>query len=223
MKFAALAAFAALAQCASAHYIWTTLIAGSTTSTAAVRVPVNNSPVTAPTAPNFICNTVGTPATQTLSVAAGSTIGFKLDNTLYHLGPAAIYLGKVPSGQTAAGWNGQGADWFKIAEWGATYPNGRNSAMSFADFNAGQLTTTLPKDVPNGEYLVRIEQIGLHVVDAPQWYISCAQIDVTGGGSASPAKVSMPPYSATDPGLTVDIYNVPAPDYVVPGPRPFTG
>jgi hypothetical protein len=110
MKFAGLLALAALAQSVSAHYIWNTLIAGSTTSTAAVRQPVNNSPVTSPTASNYICNT-NTAASATVSVAAGSTIGFKvcfnalglclpylsglqLDNTVYHLGPAAIYLGK---------------------------------------------------------------------------------------------------------------------------------
>ncbi|KZV97643.1 glycoside hydrolase family 61 protein [Exidia glandulosa HHB12029] len=224
MKFAPVVAFAALAQSASAHYIWTTLLAGSTTSTAAVRQPLNNSPVTSPTSSDFTCNVIGTPATQTVNVTAGSTVGFKLDNTIYHLGPAAIYLGKAPSGTTAAAWNGSGASWIKIAEWGATYPQGTSGAMSFADYNLGQLTTTLPRTVPNGDYLLRIEQIGLHVVGAPQWYISCAQITVTGGGSASPTKVSMPPYSASDPGLTVSIYANPAPSpYVVPGPRPFTG
>jgi hypothetical protein len=74
------------------------------------------------------------------------------------------------------------------------------------------------------QYLLRIEQIGLHVAGAPQWYISCAQITVTGGGSANPTKVSLPPYSSSDSGLTANIYANPAPSpYVVPGPRPFTG
>jgi hypothetical protein len=130
--------------------IWSTLIAGSTTSTAAVRQPVNNSPVTSVSDANYKCN-VHSAASATVSVAAGSTVGFKLDNTLYHLGPAAIYLGKVPSGSTAASWDGSGASWFKIAEWGATYPGGTSSAMSFADYNAAQLTATLPRSVPNGD------------------------------------------------------------------------
>lgn len=76
------------------------------------------------------------------------------------------------------------------------------------------------------QYLVRIEQIGLHVAGAPQWYISCAQISITGGGNANPAKVSFPGYAqasggcpcsvmnmihelnniVSDPGLTVNIY-----------------
>ncbi|KAL0571312.1 hypothetical protein V5O48_010647 [Marasmius crinis-equi] len=206
MKFAApLLSAALLAQSASAHYIWTTLIAGSTTSTAAVRQPLNNSPVTSVTSNDIRCNVNPSPASQTVSVAAGSTIGFKLDNTLYHQGPAAIYLGKAPS--TAASWDGSGANWFKanlfIAEWGATF-----NPFTFTDFNANQLTTTIPSSVPAGEYLVRIEAIGLHVAGAPQWYISCAQISITGGGSANPAKVSIPGYvSPSDPGLTVNIYN----------------
>jgi hypothetical protein len=102
--------------------------------------------VTSTSASNFICNT-NTPASDTVSVAAGSIVGFKLDNSVYHIGPAAMYLGKVPSGSTAATWNGQGTSWFKIAEWGATY----NGQMSFSDMNAGQLTATLPGSVPAGD------------------------------------------------------------------------
>lgn len=206
-----------MAPCISGHYIWTTLIAGSTNSTAAVRQPLTNSPVTDVTSNDIRCNVNPTPATQTVSVAAGSTIGFILDNTIYHLGPAAIYLGKAPS--TAASWDGSGANWFKIAEWGASF-----NPFTFTDYQLGQLTTKIPSSVPPGEYLVRIEQIGLHVVGAPQWYISCAQINITGGGSAKPSKVSIPGYvSPSDPGLTVDIYYPTPTAYTVPGPTVFKG
>ncbi|KAG6863686.1 hypothetical protein C0991_004123, partial [Blastosporella zonata] len=167
--------------------IWFNLIAGSTTSTAAVRQPLNNSPVASVTSNDVRCNVNPTSATATVTVAAGSTIGFQLDNTVYHLGPAAIYLGKAPS--TAASWDGSGANWFKIAEWGATF-----NPFTFTDANVSQLTTTIPANTPAGEYLVRIEQIGLHVAGAPQWFISCAQIKITGGGSGNPAKVSIPGY-----------------------------
>ncbi|KAG7086065.1 hypothetical protein E1B28_003585 [Marasmius oreades] len=220
MKFtAALLSSALLIQSASAHYIWNTLIAGSTTSTGAVRMPLSNSPVLDVTSKDITCNVNPTPATETVSVAAGSTIGFKLDNTLYHLGPATIYLGKVPSGSTAASWDGSGANWFKIAEWGATF-----NPFTFTDLNANQLTTTIPSTVPAGEYLVRIEQIALHVAGAPQWYISCAQVKITGGGSANPSKVSIPGWlSPSDPGLTVNIYYPIPTSYTVPGPRPFRG
>ncbi|KAH9476534.1 putative endo-beta-1,4-glucanase D [Psilocybe cubensis] len=217
MKLSGLVGIAILAQSASAHYIWNTLIAGSTTSSAAVRQPINNSPVTSVTSNDVRCNVSPGAASQTVSVSAGSTIGFKLDNTLYHQGPAAIYLGKAPG--SVASWDGSGANWFKIAEWGATF-----NPFTFTDFNLAQLTTTIPSNTPSGEYLVRIEQIGLHVAGAPQWYISCAQINITGGGSGNPSKVSIPGYvSASDPGLTVNIYNPVPTSYTVPGPRPWRG
>ncbi|GLB44352.1 putative glycoside hydrolase family 61 protein [Lyophyllum shimeji] len=218
MKLAAqFIALAYLAHCASAHYIWHTLIAGSTTSSAAVREPLNNSPVTDVTSNDIRCNVIPTPATETVTVAAGSTIGFQLDNTIYHQGPAAIYLGKAPS--TAASWDGSGANWFKIAEWGATF-----NPFAFTDYGASQLTTTIPANTPPGEYLVRIEQIGLHVVGAPQWYVSCAQIKITGSGTGNPSKVSIPGYvSPNDPGLTVDIYYPVPTAYTVPGPAVWRG
>ncbi|ESK86500.1 glycoside hydrolase family 61 protein [Moniliophthora roreri MCA 2997] len=214
---ASFASLALLAQCASAHYIWTTIVAGGTTSTAAIRQPQNNSPVQDVTSPDITCNANPAPATETVEVPAGSDITFKLDNTLYHQGPAAIYLGQAPG--TAADWDGSGTNWFKIAEWGAEF-----DPFSFVDFNLSELTATIPASVPDGEYLARIEQIGLHVAGAPQWYISCAQIKITGGGSASPSKVSIPGYvSPDDPGLTVNIYNPVPTAYTVPGPPVFSG
>lgn len=62
----------------------------------------------------------------------------------------------------------------QIAEWGATF-----NPFRFVTQDQSQLTTTIPSNTPSGEYLVRIEQIGLHVAGAPQWYISCAQINVS--------------------------------------------
>ncbi|KAF8055220.1 glycoside hydrolase family 61 protein [Lyophyllum atratum] len=217
MKFASILSLAAAAQGASAHYIWTTLIAGGTTSTAAVRQPVNNSPVTSVTSNDVRCNTNPGAASQTVSVASGSSIGFKLDNTLYHSGPAAIYLGKAPG--SVASWDGSGANWFKIAEWGANF-----NPFKFTAEGQSQLTATIPSSTPAGEYLVRIEQVGLHVAGAPQWYISCAQIKITGGGSGNPSKVSVPGYvSASDPGLTVNIYYPVPTSYKVPGPAVWRG
>lgn len=129
MKFATIFSLAAITQSASAHCkflgifphtiftqlftdIWYNLLAGGTSSTAAVRKPLSNSPVESATSTNLRCNVNPMPATATFSVAAGSSIGFQLDNTIYHQGPAAIYLGKAPS--TAAAWDGSGANWFKV-------------------------------------------------------------------------------------------------------------
>ncbi|KAK0451193.1 glycosyl hydrolase family 61-domain-containing protein [Desarmillaria tabescens] len=200
-----------------AHYIWDSVIAGSTTSSAAVRMPLSNGPVLNVTSPDVVCNVNPTPATATVTVAAGSTLGFNCDDNVYHLGPAAIYLGQAPG--SVAEWDGSGERWFKIAEWGATF-----DPLSFTDFRVTQLKTTIPSDLPAGEYLARIEQIGIHIPYAPQFFISCAQIKITGGGSVSPAMVSIPGYlSPTDPSLMVNIYDPTFTSYTVPGPAVFSG
>ncbi|KAG9076263.1 hypothetical protein FS749_011981 [Ceratobasidium sp. UAMH 11750] len=207
---------------AFAHYIFDKLIINGVTGAqfANIRPPPNNSPVTDVTSLDIRCNVNGASGTgtNTATVAAGSTVGFVLDNTVYHQGPLAVYLGKAPS--TAASWDGSGANWFKIYQLGATF----SPSFSFLDFNLSTFTFKIPSTIPAGEYLLRIEQIGLHVVGAPQWYISCAQLKITGGGNANPSKVSIPGYvSPTDPGLTVDIYYPVPTAYTVPGPAVFTG
>ena len=54
-------------------------------------------------------------------------------------------------------------------------------------------------------------QIALHVaqsVGGAQFYLSCSQITITGGGSGTPGPLVAFPgaYSPTDPGILIDIY-----------------
>jgi cellulase len=56
-----------------------------------------------------------------------------------------------------------------------------------------------------------------------QFYMECAQIEVTGGvpGSKKPETVSIPGvYKATDPGIMVNIYPNPK-EYATPGSTQF--
>ncbi|KAG8739548.1 hypothetical protein FRC10_005458 [Ceratobasidium sp. 414] len=221
MRFPTALAIALSANGVFGHYIFSKLITNGVTGAAFANIrPVpNNSPVTDVTSNDVRCNVGGTSAgsTTTATVAAGSTVGFVLDNTVYHQGPLAVYLGKAPS--SASSWDGSGANWFKIYELGATF-----NPFNFLAEGQSTFTFKIPGSIPAGEYLLRIEQIGLHVAGAPQWYISCAQLKVTGGGSANPSKVSIPGYvSKTDPGLTVNIYNPVPTAYKVPGPAVFSG
>jgi hypothetical protein len=71
----------------------------------------------------------------------------------------------------------------------------------------------IPSSTPAGEYLLRIEHIALHQasqVNGAQFYISCAQIKVTGGGNGTPGPLVAFPgaYKATDPGIKINIYTV---------------
>jgi Auxiliary Activity family 9 (formerly GH61) len=145
--------------------IFETLYAGSTVSTAAVRRPKDNSPISNITSLDMRCNFDLYKATETVAVAAGSRVGFRLgeDKTVYHMGPASIWLGKAPG--RAADWDGSGKAWFKvsvllvpsgelyadgssqIAHWGAEFI----PKFTFISLNKREFYTTIPESVPSGE------------------------------------------------------------------------
>lgn len=134
-------------------------------------------------------------------------------------------MAKAPSGQTAASFDGSGAVWFKIFEQGPTIANG---ALSWPSDGKTQVTVPIPKSLPSGEYLFRVEHIALHSAGSSggaQFYISCAQVKVTGGGSGTPGPlVSFPgAYKATDPGILINIYYPVPTSYTPPGPKVWSG
>jgi len=144
---------------------------------------------------------------NTTTVAAGSRVSFKATNTMGHPGPSMVYMAKVPAGQTAATWDGSGNVWFKIFEEGPTISNGGLQWKT----GGTEISATIPKSLPAGEYLLRGEQIALHLaqtVGGAQAYLSCAQLKVTGGGSGRPSPLVAFPgaYKAAEPGLKINIY-----------------
>lgn len=42
------------------------------------------------------------------------------------------------------------------------------------------------------QYLLRVEQIGLHTPPEPQFFVSCAQINILNGGNGNPPMVEIP-------------------------------
>ena len=90
-----------------------------------------------------------------------------------------------------------------------------------------QVSFTVPKKVPSGNYLVRVESIALHLaqnVGGAQIYISCGQITVTGGGDGTPGPLVAFPgaYKASDPGL-IWPNSPPRTSYTAPGPAVWEG
>ena len=78
--------------------------------------------------------TLGTRAPQIQSVAAGGSVSFTASPNIFHPGPLQFYLAKVPSGQTAATWDGTGNVWFKIYAEKATVSGGQLSWGSLSTY-----------------------------------------------------------------------------------------
>ncbi|KAG8939348.1 hypothetical protein FRC03_006356, partial [Tulasnella sp. 419] len=192
-----------------------------------------NSPVTDVKSSAFTCNTGASPAPGIADVNAGDTIGFKLDQGLYHVGVINVYLGKAPSGQTAATWDGSGNNWFKASPLGLVHEiselsaitDGGNSIKFPAD-GLTQYTFKIPTRISDGDYLVRIEHIGLHVAQSfggAQFYIACGQLKVGGGSGGSPSTVAIPGvYTGNEPGILINVYYPIPATYTQPGPAVYS-
>lgn len=117
----------ALASATQAHYTFPALIYNGMTTTAWQYVRqwtgyYTYDPVVDVTSLDIRCNVNGSTAfaAGTLSVAAGKVLGFTVDPDIYHPGTLIAYMAKVPSGKTAATWDGSGSVWFKVFQQGPT-------------------------------------------------------------------------------------------------------
>ncbi|KAI1365115.1 endoglucanase II [Xylaria arbuscula] len=222
-NFANLAALSAVAvNSVSAHYIFQQLTAATTKFDVFQYIRENtnyNSPVTDLDSDDLRCNVGATgTGTDTIEMTAGESFSFTLDTAVYHQGPISIYMSKAPS--TAAEYDGSG-EWFKIKDFAPDFSSGT------ATWDLSQTYTyELPSCIEDGEYLLRIQSLAIHnpwPAGIPQFYISCAQVKVTGGtGSANPTYALIPgAFKETDPGYTVNIYTNFS-NYTVPGPAPVS-
>ncbi|CCX07706.1 glycoside hydrolase family 61 protein [Pyronema domesticum] len=188
-----------------------------------------NGPVEDVTSVDLQCNgyqnSGSAPAPLTATAAAGSTVS--LHWTTWpdsHHGPVITYMAKCPGSCTTYS-PGTAAVWFKIKE------EGKRSDGTWAsdDFITGKTYTfTIPKTLVAGNYIVRHEILALHSAysyPGVQFYPSCFQVTVTGGGSATgpSSKVAFPgAYTPTTPGIVFDIYQGTG-AYPIPGPAVWSG
>lgn len=175
---------------------------------------------------DLICNqgALSSPA-GTYEVKAGDSIGAKLSfgEFIEHPGPGMIYMSKAPS--DVASYMGDG-DWFKV--WESGPDNGpANVDESWGTWQQDRMTFTIPTDIPDGEYLVRFEHVGIHEnhVGKSQFYMECAQLSISGGGDGSPSPMVKIPglYSADDPAFTYSIWDGVDNGYTMPGPAVWSG
>ncbi|KAI1401894.1 glycoside hydrolase family 61 protein [Hypoxylon fuscum] len=221
----------ALTGAAQAHYHFSKLIVKGQPEAAewqSVRMTKNyqsNAGVTDVNSADMRCYQAA-PGKATSTVAAGDVLGFVAMSAVTHFGPVQFYMARVPDGADVNTWDPAGNVWFKIGSITAVPPLGSSEA-TWPAYNKKQVEVTIPKAVPSGKYLVRVESIALHQaqsVGGAQIYLSCAQVEVTGGGSGKPGPLVAFPgaYKASDPGLIWSYYPVPT-SYTAPGPAVWTG
>ncbi|KAK2764605.1 hypothetical protein FQN54_009300 [Arachnomyces sp. PD_36] len=207
-----------------------------------IYMPSDDSPIQDVTSDSIACN--GPPvsgfasSSNVIEIQAGSSVTGAWLHTLTstgpdstadnkvidssHKGPVSAWLKKVDDA-TQNPSAGPGDGWFKISE--DAY-NNKQWGVDNLIAQDGVQSTSIPECIENGDYLLRFELLALHSAydqGGAQFYMECAQIRVTGGsGTATPETVSLPgAYSASDPGITLMIYDnegQPYPEsYTAPG------
>jgi hypothetical protein len=245
MKLSALV-ISAVAQVATAHYFFDTNIVGGVQqpafkyvrqSSRAVKynpIKFSSNPAadirdgSTADGPDIVCNQgafASAGKTEVMTVNAGDEVKFHLavGAKFQHPGPGLMYMSKAPS--SVKTYDGIGGEWFKIFEEGVC-DGGDFTSTAWCDYNRDFIAAKIPKDTPNGEYLIRAEHIGVHRshVNQPEHYVSCMQVKVVGGGSGTPGPMVKFPgaYKATDPYANFSIYNG-RKAFPMPGPAVWTG
>ncbi|KAK0727528.1 glycoside hydrolase family 61 protein [Lasiosphaeria miniovina] len=170
-------------------------------------------PIMSVTDAKIRCNG-GTSATLNASVAPGESVAAIWGQWTHSQGPILVWMYKCAG--AFASCDGSGAGWFKIDEAGF-HGDGTKvfldtetpSGWDIAKLVGGnkQWASTIPAGLAPGNYLLRHELIALHQANTPQFYPECAQVVVTGSGSAQPDasyKTSIPGYAKqSDPNIRV--------------------
>lgn len=245
MKFSAIA-LPALLQVASAHYFFDVTAVNGQQSRSFQYIrdftrPIRYNPIKFSSNPaadirdnsfadgeDIICNQGATSTggqTEVLEVTGGDVVTFKVavGATLAHPGPTLAYMSNA--GGDVKSYDGSG-DWFKIMEEGVCNASGDFTKDAWCNYDSGSVDVKIPQGVPDGEYLLRIEHIGIHRshVNQPEHYVSCAQVKVSGGGSGTPGPMVKFPgaYKATDDYANFSIYGGAKP-FPMPGPTVWSG
>jgi hypothetical protein len=177
----------------------------------------------------------GTSAPLNATVGAGEKVSAVWSQWTHSQGPILVWLYKCAGAFAAC--DGSGAGWFKIDEAGfhgdgktvfldSEKPSGWDIAKLVGGGKSWE--STIPAGLAAGNYLLRHELIALHQANAPQFYPECAQIVVTGSGTAQPDasfKAAIPGYAKqSDANIRVAINNHQVPQtYTIPGPPVWKG
>ncbi|KAF7346322.1 hypothetical protein MSAN_01859900 [Mycena sanguinolenta] len=189
-----------------------------------IRQVNTNSPVTSVSDPNLACGPNAQLAQDIATANPGDPIEVNWVSSagawFHDVGPMLTYLANCGSSPCSE-FDVSNAQWFKIQQV-AKVDGGWAQAL----LNSGApATLSLPSNLAAGNYLMRHEIIALQNAvsqGGAEFYASCSQLQVKGSATGSPSAsdlVKLPgAYSATDPGILVDVYSNPNAAYTFPGP-----
>ncbi|GJC80819.1 putative endo-beta-1,4-glucanase D [Colletotrichum liriopes] len=137
---------------------------------------------------DFSCNKGATAAPKVLTVKAGDKVALKQafgGTGMLHPGPSQFYMSPVSN---AASDKGTGT-WYKVHQ-SLLCKSGSPEFLrqgAWCSYGEDNVSFTIPATIPNGQYLVRGEHIGLHGAHDGQaeFYYACAQVEVTGNSATS--------------------------------------
>lgn len=179
-----------------------------------------NGPVPDFTTKDITCNQNAQPAKLVADVNAGADVTFYWTTwPESHRGPVMTYLANC--GGDCSSVDPSSLSYFKIDH--AGYEDGVwISDKIIANNNSYSLK--LPEDIAPGNYIIRHELLALHSAFesmGAQFYPVCANIKVSGSGTANPPGVTFPgAYKPDDAGILVNIYNG-LTSYQIPGPSVY--
>ncbi|KAI1164835.1 lytic polysaccharide monooxygenase [Nemania serpens] len=182
-------------------------------------------PIMTVTDAKMTCNG-GTSAPLSAKIAAGTNITAVWQQWTHQQGPVMVWLYPCESGFASC--DGKQKKWFKIDQMALTGPAlNSNDWGTAVVYKTLKYTSKIPTNIKPGTYLIRHELLALHQSNTPQFYPECAQIEITGTGTATPPAnllATIPGYAPqSDPGIMVDIYNGGRTSYRAPGPDVWTG
>jgi len=186
----------------------------------------SNSPVQDVTSSAMACNVDSKTGAISATAAAGADV--LLHWTAWpssHKGPTMTYLAAC-SGDCSDVSDPTTLEWFKINEAGLYSDGTWASDKLIADDNTW--TLSLPSSIKAGNYVMRHELLALHSassVGGAQFYMQCTNLKITGDGTELPTETVKFPgaYSATDPGIEINIYYPTPTSYDIPGPTVWSG
>lgn len=184
-----------------------------------IRGITDQSPVKNLQSKDLICGMGATAGSAVASAKPGDTLVYSWANNvaedgnwIHDTGPMMTYFAQVPAGQTADKFDGVGAQWFKTDEAGKK----NNKWVQASLMTGATFKTQIPETLPDGDYLVRHEIIALHNAankGGVEFYPSCFQIRIKNSNAGNATVTATPTlsfpgaYTATDPGLLVNVFS----------------